>query len=747
MDDNAPPARTAASAAHPPSRPSSSARPSSRASSVHSAPTSPASSASVPPPMPLPPPLPTSAHGAAGIQRFESWTSDAPSSSTVSSSAVSGAPSPAHGPTSADGSTSSSSAAAAYQHQQQYQQYQQPHQATLVTQPVRPGMPHVPRPPPPQHGGSGGSGGYAPQYQGGTGGSGQYAPVTRPVHPQHHQQHPQYALPPPPQHGVSPQLHHSHQQAHQQQYAHQQHPQYAGAGQQYAGQQHPQYQHQMPVQAYGSMPPSGAPMYRPAAMGQPGPQYATMGGGGGGPVYMQSPGGMYGSPAGGSGGMMPPPGSGGMLAVPRGGPPMQQRPPGSPNGGGGGASPSSLAVIPPPLPEPLRINTSLPLEHLREEVRVSMDPRAHLDFVRYLVSLADEIAAAEPDVKLASKQVQLLHGEALKWAKRLAEKGPGGLNGAKTPPCPDAMVYLAECHGNGMLGLPLDHDKAFSLYLQASKTGHATATYRVAVCYEVGAGTKRDASRAVQFFKKAASLGDAAALYRLGLILLHGDLGYAANPREGLVMLKRAAAAADHDHPHALHELASLHEPLSPLTPPPTSAEAQHHRAELARLVIPDPAYALELYTQAARLGYAPAQFRLGACFQDGALGCPMDAKASISWFTKAAEQGHADAELALSGWFLEGAEGVLRPNDEQAYAWARRAADKGLAKAEFAVGYYCEMGVGVPQSLDEARKFYQRSAAQGNRKAMDRLQELTNFVAGVRRRPERHDKGDCVIQ
>ncbi|KAI9183820.1 hypothetical protein H9P43_002872 [Blastocladiella emersonii ATCC 22665] len=406
------------------------------------------------------------------------------------------------------------------------------------------------------------------------------------------------------------------------------------------------------------------------------------------------------------------------------------------------ASPASAAqaAAAPPLAEALRIDTSLPLDQLREDVRMSLDPLAHLQFVRYLVTLADEVAATEPDPRVAQKQMQLLHGEALKWVKRLASHGPGGLNGARTAPCPDASVYLAECYGNGMLGLPLDHDKAFSLYLQASKAGHPAATYRVAVCYEVGAGTKRDNGRAVQFFKKAAALGDPAALYKLGLILMHGDLGHQANPREGLVMLKRAAAAADADNPHAVHELALLHEPLSASHPSPPSKEIAH-------IVIPDPAYSLELYTQSAQLGYAPSQFRLGTCFQDGDLGCPVDAKASIMWYTRAAEQGHPDAELALSGWYLEGADGVLPPNDEQAYAWARRAADKGLSKAEFAVAYYHEMGVGVPQSLEEARRWYQRAAAQGNRKAMDRLQDMRNFARNAgNAAPAKRDKGDCTI-
>ena len=119
---------------------------------------------------------------------------------------------------------------------------------------------------------------------------------------------------------------------------------------------------------------------------------------------------------------------------------------------------------------------------------------------------------------------------------------------------------MAECYGHGSIGLSVDHEKAFHLYVQASKQSHPASTYRTAVCYEVGAGTKRDSARAVQFFRKAAALGDTAAMYKLGMVLLNGTLNTNKNPREAVTWLKRAAAQADEDMPHALHELAILYE-------------------------------------------------------------------------------------------------------------------------------------------------------------------------------------------
>ena len=49
-------------------------------------------------------------------------------------------------------------------------------------------------------------------------------------------------------------------------------------------------------------------------------------------------------------------------------------------------------------------------------------------------------------------------------------------------------------------------------------------------------------------------------------------------------------------------------------------------------------------------------------------------------------------SELALSGWYLTGSEGVLQQSDTEAYLWARKAAQSGLAKAEYAMGYFTEV-------------------------------------------------------
>lgn len=132
-----------------------------------------------------------------------------------------------------------------------------------------------------------------------------------------------------------------------------------------------------------------------------------------------------------------------------------------------------------------------------------------------------------------------------------------------------------------------------------------------------------------------------------------------------------------------------------------------------------------------AYLGHPAAQYKLGSCYEYGTLGCVVDPRKSIAWYSRAAEQGDPEGELALSGWYLTGAEGILPQSDQEAFLWAQKAAQKGLAKAEFAVGYYVETGIGTAKDVQEAKKWYLRAAEQGQKRAMARLAELKKMPNG----------------
>ena len=306
-----------------------------------------------------------------------------------------------------------------------------------------------------------------------------------------------------------------------------------------------------------------------------------------------------------------------------------------------------------------------------------------------LIEAADVLVDERADPGTKKRNRENYYSDALKIIKKLSAIS-----------YTEADFYYADCYSRGALGLQSDIKEAFLLYQKAAKANHAQAAYRVAVCCELGqeegGGTKRDAVKAMQWYRRAATLGDVAAMYKMGVVQLKGLLGQPKDPKDAVNWLKRAAERADKENPHALHELALLHEK-------PINVDG----------IRQDEAYSRTLFTQAASLGYKFSQFRLGCAYEYGLLGCHVDPRQSIAWYSKAAVQDEHQSELALSGWYLTGSEGVLQQSDTEAYLWARKAAQAGLAKAEYAMGYFTEVGIGAPANLEDAKRWYWKSACK----------------------------------
>lgn len=129
---------------------------------------------------------------------------------------------------------------------------------------------------------------------------------------------------------------------------------------------------------------------------------------------------------------------------------------------------------------------------------------------------------------------------------------------------------------------------------------------------------------------------------------------------------------------------------------------------------------------KAAYHGFAKAQVKMGAAYELGQLGCDFNPALSLHYNALAARQGEAEAEMAISKWFLCGHEGLFEKNDEVAFTYAQRAAQSGLPTAEFALGYFYEVGIHVPVDIQEARKWYAKAAASGNKDAAGRIDSIS---------------------
>lgn len=165
---------------------------------------------------------------------------------------------------------------------------------------------------------------------------------------------------------------------------------------------------------------------------------------------------------------------------------------------------------------------------------------------------------------------------------------------------------------------------------------------------------------------------------------------------------------------------------------------------ELPQVSVPEPYLALDLniarvnIEKAAYHGFAKAQVKMGAAYELCQLNCDFNPALSLHYNALAARQGEPEAEMAISKWFLCGHEGVFEKNDELAFTYAQRAAQSGLPTAEFALGYFYEVGIFVPVDIKEARSWYAKAAASGNKDASGRIDSISRSKTLSRRDHEK---------
>ena len=357
------------------------------------------------------------------------------------------------------------------------------------------------------------------------------------------------------------------------------------------------------------------------------------------------------------------------------------------------------------------MSTRKTLEMYRANVKKTSDPAIQYEFAVFMVGAAQEEGLEDDAVSQGGKSEKShtsVRDDLLKEAKHLLQK-------LCDRSYPFAQYYLADGYASGLFNKGReDWDRAFPLFLAASKHGHAEAGYRTALCYEFGWGCRVDGMKAVQFYQHAASKNHPGAMLRLGRACLTGDMGQNKKYREGIRWLKRAAESADYQYNQAPYDLGSLHE------------------TGFGPDVFKDESYAAQLYTKAADLGHVQANYRLGEAYEFGQLNCPKDPALSIHFYTGAAEQGHALSQMALCAWYMVGVENVLEKDESEAYEWAKRSAEQGLPKAQYTLGYFTEMGIGCRRDPLEANVWYVQAADQGEERAKHRIAAIRAAATGA---------------
>lgn len=356
------------------------------------------------------------------------------------------------------------------------------------------------------------------------------------------------------------------------------------------------------------------------------------------------------------------------------------------------------------------------IEMYRKNVKKSNDPKVLFQYAQYMLQTALTIDTTKPDVtqEETTLKKQFLK-EAVHYLKKLSDKG-----------YTDAQYLLADGYSSGALG-KVDNKEAFNLFQIAAKHGHIESAYRTSYCYEEGLGVTRDSRRAVEFLKFAASKNHPASMYKLGIYSFYGRMGLPDNvnvKKTGIQWLSRAVTKANELTNGAPYELAKIHE------------------NGFLDIVIPDRKYAMELYIQAASLGHVKASAKMGKAYEIGDDFIPQDPNLSIHYYTQAALGGDAESMLSLCAWYLVGNPPNLDKDEKEAFQWALRAANMGLAKAQFAVGNFYEKGLGIAKDPEMAKTWYKRAAENDDERAKTKLLKLAPHLSNeVNNKKKKHSK------
>lgn len=305
---------------------------------------------------------------------------------------------------------------------------------------------------------------------------------------------------------------------------------------------------------------------------------------------------------------------------------------------------------------------------------------------------------------------------------------------ASDPDAPGEALYArGDLLASGAFPTYVSKDlrSAFSDFERSARKGYAPSWFRIGRDYE----TLGDIARARSAYSRGVKLSDVSSTYRMGMATLLGQLELPVSVQEGIKLLHAAADMSTVDTPHPAYiyalllagELTNVQVPLAALFDGQVQSKNMSHA-----MLFPKARHYLQ---RAAYLNLTLAQYKCGWCFEHAQLSFPFDPLLSVQYYSAASQGGEPDADMALSKWFLCGADGCFDKNETLAWTFAERAARHQLPTAEFALGYYLEVGIGTQINLEHAQQWYEKAAAQGNTDAAERLGALkSSQEAGLSR-------------
>jgi TPR repeat protein len=127
--------------------------------------------------------------------------------------------------------------------------------------------------------------------------------------------------------------------------------------------------------------------------------------------------------------------------------------------------------------------------------------------------------------------------------------------------------------------------------------------------------------------------------------------------------------------------------------------------------------------SQQAQSGDVWAMLNVGAAYDNGTFGQQVDPEKAVFWYRQAAQKGLAKAQFALAHSYATG--NGLKQSYIKALPWMHQAALQGEVDAMYLLGVMHAEGLGTTIDVEQAKSWLEKAAAQEHLDAADYLKKL----------------------
>merc|ERR1711892_7206 len=304
----------------------------------------------------------------------------------------------------------------------------------------------------------------------------------------------------------------------------------------------------------------------------------------------------------------------------------------------------------------------------------------------------------------------MLDNDLIEYYQLLADKGDV-----------QAQVGLGQLHYQGGRGVNMDHQTALNYFKKAASLGNPVGQSGLGLMYLYGKGVTKDYKKAFDYFQKAAEQSWVDGQLHLGNMYYNGW-----GVRKDFKMaIKYFNLASQSGYVLAFYNLADMHATgTGMLRSCPTAVELYKNVAERGkwgeRMMEAHTDYrrgrydeALMKYLLLAELGYEVAQSNAAYIMdrKETELYNPEEMwKRALVYWSRAAAQGYSAARVRLGDYYYYGW-GTDIDYETAASHYRIASEQQNNAQAMFNLGYMHELGLGMKRDIHLAKRFYDMAA------------------------------------